>query len=185
MIRLITDSCRCANWGTLGDGWGDAYHEAHRACRGAGRGAGGARRAEFDEGNAAYQRGEYATALTELRPLAAEGDARAQFSLGLMYVFGQGVAEDFAEATKWFGRAADQGHASAQFNLGVMYAYGRGVPQEYVLAHMWFNLGSAASPAGELRDKAVLAREQLSKLMTAAQISEAQRAAREWTREHP
>ena len=137
--------------------------------------------AGVEEVKAAYERGDYAAAVRGLRPLAAEGDARARFSLGLMYVFGQGVAEDFAEAAKWFRRAAEQSHASAQFNLGVMYAYGRGVPQDYVRAHMWFNLGAAAAfAADELRDKAVLAREQVTKLMTTDQIAEAQELALGW-----
>ena len=53
-----------------------------------------------------------------LRPLADQGDATAQYDLGLMYAKGQGVPQDYAEAVKWFRKAADQGDASAQYNLG-------------------------------------------------------------------
>jgi TPR repeat protein len=55
--------------------------------------AAGDARAGFDEGLAAYERGDYATALRELRPLA-EQDAAAQFLLGLMYDEGRGVPQD-------------------------------------------------------------------------------------------
>ena len=62
--------------------------------------------AGFDEGWAAYQRGDYETALRELKPLAEQGDAGAQGNLGGMYEVGQGVPQENAEAVKWFRRAA-------------------------------------------------------------------------------
>ncbi len=40
----------------------------------------------------------------------------------------------YAEAVRWYGRAAEQGNTSAQFNLGLMYGKGQGVPQDYVEA---------------------------------------------------
>jgi hypothetical protein len=95
-------------------------------------------RAGFDEGVAAYKRGDHAAALRELRPLAAQGDARAQSILGLMYGKGQGVAQDHAEAVKWFRLAAEQGNADAQFSLGAMYTEGRGVTQDYAEAVKWY-----------------------------------------------
>ena len=57
--------------------------------------------AGFDEGLAAYDRGDYATALREWRPLGEQGNAAAQFFLGLIYDNGQGVPHDYAEAAKW------------------------------------------------------------------------------------
>ncbi len=50
---------------------------------------------------AAYQRGDYATTIRELRPLAEQGVAEAQFLLGVMYDKGQGVPQDYAEAVSW------------------------------------------------------------------------------------
>lgn len=47
-----------------------------------------------------------------------------------MYDTGVGVAQDAAEAVRWFRLAAEQGDALAQFDLGVMYATGGGVPQD-------------------------------------------------------
>ncbi|MFP6689347.1 MAG: tetratricopeptide repeat protein, partial [Alphaproteobacteria bacterium] len=55
---------------------------------------------------------------------AAQGMALAQYTLGLMYDDGQGVAEDHAVAAKWCGEAARLGHAHAQHNLGLMYGPG-------------------------------------------------------------
>ena len=86
--------------------------------------------AGFDEGTAAYNRGDYATALREWRPLAEQGDANAQYNLGLMTYHGRGVPQDDAQAVRWYRKAAEQGDARAQFNLGSMFAYGRGVPRD-------------------------------------------------------
>jgi hypothetical protein len=108
--------------------------------------AGGAAAGPFEEGVAAYERGDYATALRLLRPLA------------------------------------EQGYASAQHNLGVAYGEGQGVPQDYVLAHMWFNLAASrfSGSEEEYRDKAVKNRDFVASKMTPAQLTEAQRLAREW-----
>ncbi len=138
-------------------------------------------RAGFDEGAAAYIRGDYATTLRELRPLAEQGDAKAQYILGLMYGNDQGVPQDYAEAVKWYRKAAEQGDAKAQTNLGVMYSMGQGVLQDWVRAYAWYDLGASSSPHGEVRDKAVKYRDIYAKMMTPAQKSEAQKLAREWT----
>ena len=94
--------------------------------------------ADFDAGLAAYKRGDYATALRELRPLAEQGDASAQRYVGYMYDNGQGVPQNDAEAVKWYRKAAEQGNAHAQHNLGYMYSHGKGVPQDYAEAAKWF-----------------------------------------------
>jgi hypothetical protein len=92
----------------------------------------------FEEGMAAYKRGDYATALKKWRLLAEAGDATAQYNLGVMYAEGQGVPQDDEEAAKWFRLAAEQGHADAQRNLGVMYILGQGVPQDFQEAAKWY-----------------------------------------------
>ncbi len=56
--------------------------------------------AGWDEGVAAAKRGDYATALRELRPLAEQGHAVAQYNLGVMYNKGRGVPQDYAKAVK-------------------------------------------------------------------------------------
>jgi TPR repeat protein len=92
------------------------------------------------------------------------------------------VPQDYAEALKWWHKAADQGHAPAQSGLGAMYGLGQGVPQDYVQAHMWLNLAASLLPSSqkELRENAVHDRNMVASKMTPAQIAEAQRLAREW-----
>jgi uncharacterized protein len=129
----------------------------------------------FEDGAAAYKKGDYATALRLLGPLAEEGNVAAQFNLGLMYQLSQGVPQDNEAATSWYRNAAEQGLAEARYNLGVMYANGEGVPQDFAAAHMWFNLAAAS------RNKnAVKARDIVAAQLTPAQIAEAQKLAREW-----
>jgi TPR repeat protein len=90
----------------------------------------------------AYQRGDYAAVLRLAGPLAAQGDARAESMLGLIYYRGHGVPEDHKEAAKWFRRAGDQGDAAAQFFLGLMFSEGTGVPQDYAEAAKWYLLAA-------------------------------------------
>lgn len=78
--------------------------------------------AGLNEGFAALQKGDYATARHEWRPLAVRGNVDAQFCMGVMYNAGQGVTQNFKEAAKWYRLAAAQGHAEAQFNLDLMNA---------------------------------------------------------------
>jgi hypothetical protein len=89
---------------------------------------------EFEDAGAAFDRGDYATAVRLFRPLADQGDAAAQQRLGLMYEGGLGVPEDYAVAAMWFRRAAGQGLKTAQWDLGLMYETGSGVQQTYVQA---------------------------------------------------
>ena len=127
------------------------------------------------EGEDAYLKRDYATAIKEFLPFAEQGHAGAQHILGVMYSAGRNVPQDYVEALKWFRKAAEQGNDSAQFFLGFMYYLGEGVPQDYVQAHMWSNLAAAQGSlvAADSRDKT-------AELMTREQIAEAQRLAREW-----
>jgi len=68
---------------------------------------------------------------------AQQGDAEAQYNLGVMYAQGLGVTQNYAEAVKWYRKAAEQGYAAAQFNLGGMYHQGQGVPQEAMPDGEW------------------------------------------------
>ncbi len=133
--------------------------------------------ADYQVAGDAYNRGDYDTALKEWRPLAEQGDADAQFNLGVMYDMGLGVPQDYQEAVRWYRRAAEQGNAGAQNNLGFMYGNAQGVPKDYVLAHMWLSLVAAKG----LKD-AVKLRDLLEERMTPSQLAEAQRLAREWKR---
>jgi TPR repeat protein len=94
----------------------------------------------FEDADAAYNKGDYATVLRLMRPLAEaeQGLADAQFNLGIMYANGQGVPQDYAAAMTWYRKAAEQGHGGAQNNLVNMYAKGQGVPQDYGAAVSWY-----------------------------------------------
>ncbi len=135
---------------------------------------------DLQKGWAANERGDYATALREWRPLAEAGNAHAQSLLGIKYYAGQGIPQDYAEAGKWFRLAAEQGYDGAQSLLGVMYAKGQGVPQDWVQAHMWLNLAAAQGD-----EKFPKVRGKVTSIMTPAEIAEAQRLAKEWLEKHP
>jgi uncharacterized protein len=92
----------------------------------------------LEDGVAASNRGDHVTALRLLRPLADQGDAEAQFNLGLMYSLGRGVMQDKAEAARWLLKAAEQNHGDAQGSLGFCYDNGEGVPQNYAEAMKWY-----------------------------------------------
>ncbi len=113
-----------------------------------------------------------------LRLAADQGDTEAQVNLGFMYAVGRGVPQDDAEAVRWYRLAADQGFTAAQVNLGMMYAQGRGVSQDRVAAHMWLSLAIAQASDAD-RDTFVEARDAIAEEMSAEQIAEAQRLARE------
>jgi TPR repeat protein len=119
------------------------------------------------------------TDIAEWRVDADDGYAAAQFNLGLMYDTGDGVPQDDTQAATWYRQAAEQGHANAQYNLGAMYVLGQGVPQDYVEAHKWRNLAASRASAEDQAEYAG-SRDALAKVMTPAQLAEAQTLAREW-----
>jgi uncharacterized protein len=94
--------------------------------------------ADFQKGYAAFQRGDCATALRELEPLAKQGDADAQTVLGECYY----KKRDYLNTVKWYTRAATQRHVYAQLFLGSMYAEGDGIPRDYKMAMMSYKLAA-------------------------------------------
>jgi uncharacterized protein len=128
----------------------------------------------FEDGLHALDSGNYESAMRLLRPLAAEGDARAQYTIGVMYEEGRGVPREYSEAVGWLLQAADQGNADAQNHLGFLYLYGRGVTKDYVVAYMWFDL-AATEGAGH----AAFSRDLVAANMTPSQVAEAHKLASE------
>jgi TPR repeat protein len=118
--------------------------------------------------------------LREWRPLAEQGDARAQFDLGLLYENGDGVPRDYAKARQWYEKSAAQGGTKAQFYLGMQAAFGEGGPLDLVQAHMWYSLAARNGHAA-----ATVYRNELARQMTPAQIAEAHKRAREWKPKTP
>ena len=94
--------------------------------------------ADWETGQAAYERGDIAAAIEAWMPLAEAGDARAQAAIGSLYIHGNGVAVDYTEALRWTRRAAEQGDVTGQFNMGTLYAGGLGVERDYAAAAEWF-----------------------------------------------
>ena len=91
----------------------------------------------YEDGAAAYNRADYATARRLWLPLAEAGNAEAQTMLGIIYEEGQGVSQDYAAAVTWYRRAADQQHPDAQFYLACMHDCGKGVPIDPAAAANW------------------------------------------------
>jgi len=78
------------------------------------------------------------TAVESMEARAGEGDADAQFGLGLKLATGEGMTKDYVLAVRWYLRAALQSHRSAQFNLGTMYSDGHGVQVDKTESLLWF-----------------------------------------------
>jgi len=109
-----------------------------------------------DAAYAAYENEKDRTALRIARPLAEQGDARAQTVLGLVYQRGRAVARDDPRALQWLRRAAVQGDGVAQFHLGIMYDEGRSVPQSSSEAVRWYRLAADQGDARAMFNLAVL-----------------------------
>jgi uncharacterized protein len=143
-----------------------------------------ARADAFAQGARAYDRQNYLLAEQIFMPLAERWDPRAQTYIGVMYLRGQGVPQNFLVAAYWLHLAAGAGFPEAQYFLGLMYDKGQGVPQDFVLAHAWLNLAVAhAQP--RVRDRWLLIRDAVASKMTEAQLWEARRLAYEWRPDPP
>lgn len=115
--------------------------------------------AGMKDGYAAYESGDYETALKEFRTLAEHGDPAAQIAVGWLYDAGKGVAHDDTEAIRWYTMAAEQGCAVAQQYLGTMYASGSGVPRNFETARKWFRAAADQGDAGGLYGLGVMYRD--------------------------
>jgi len=129
----------------------------------------------------------YVEGMRWLRLSADQGNADGEYLLGLAYAKGQAVPRDYAEANRWFRKAADQGDAASQSILGFAYLTGRGLSQNTVEALKWDILAASQSVASQdnrdasaFRDLAIKNRDALVSKMSAVQVAEAQKLARDW-----
>ena len=76
--------------------------------------------------------------IVKLKILAEQGNAEAQYKLGLMYDMGKDVDQDYQKAFEWYEKSANQGLASSQSRLGSMYRYGKGVEVNHAKATEWY-----------------------------------------------
>ena len=90
------------------------------------------------EGVRAYENEDYARAIAAFRPLAEQGVVKAQYNLGRMYMYGEGVKQDKVEAVKWYRKAAEQDYVRAQAELGFAYDNGLGVKPDAHEAVKWY-----------------------------------------------
>jgi TPR repeat protein len=133
----------------------------------------------FADGARAYSRQDYPLSARIFLPLAEQGDPRAQAYIGVMYLRGQGVPQNFDAAAYWLHLASESGLPTAQYFLGLMYDKGQGVAQDFVLAHAWLNIAVAhAEP--KMRRRWVLIRDAIASKMSEAQLAEARRLAYGW-----
>ena len=143
-----------------------------------------ARADSFAAGSRAYAAQNYVLSAEIFARLAEQGDPRAQTYLGVMYLRGQGVPQNFDAAAFWLHLAAEAGLPEAQYFLGLMYDKGQGVVQDFVVAHAWLNLAVAhAQP--RLRNRWALIRNAVASKMSEAQLAEARQLAYTWRPEPP
>ena len=101
--------------------------------------------ATFADGEAAYEKADYKTALAAWQPLADKGDADAQHALGIMYLHGYGVAPDPDQAVKWLTKSCLQGNVHACDALGAMYEQGKHIRQDKIRAYVWYSRAVAVA----------------------------------------
>jgi len=85
-------------------------------------------------------------ALKYYRKAADQGNALAQFNLGMMYEQNNDTLS-LQEAATWYQQAAEQDYAPAQVNLAVMYVEGQGVRQDFQQALKWYQKAAAQNYA--------------------------------------
>ena len=100
-------------------------------------------KADFNDGVVAYLMGDYEKSFTTMQSLAEASDhGYAQYYLGMMYMKGQGVDQDYKKAGEWFRKASEKSIPQAQYKLGDLYFKGRGLPKDYEFAYVWFSIGA-------------------------------------------
>ena len=135
--------------------------------------------ADYAAGAAFYAKKDYEHAFAVLLPAAQEGEAEAQFTMGVMYDVGQHVQVDKQAAFGWFRRAADQGHPNGQIRLSGMLFAGEGVSPDRQEAYKWALLAIDRLPLKK-RDAARAFSRQIRPLLDDAQAAHAQAEAAVW-----
>jgi TPR repeat protein len=124
-------------------------------------------------------------AMRRLIRAASNGDAHAQFNLGVLYDSrlddnGRAIGGNRAEAIRWLLKAAHQSLPRAQVKLAELYAGGPGRSASHAEACFWFLL-ARASLSGMHRERASVGYERSAAELTPAQISKVMRRVRLWT----
>jgi len=94
---------------------------------------------DFDRAVEDYNKGSYIQALNAFYVLAKEGDAEAQYNVGMIYANGKGVKVDLSQSMRWYEKSAKQGNASAQYNLAkLLHDKKQSDPHAYEKAKHWY-----------------------------------------------
>lgn len=113
--------------------------------------------AGMQEGESAYERKDYSTAKNEFLPLATAGNPEAQYYLGIIYLFGEGVPEDEIKSLDWFTKSAQQGHIVSQSMLGTIFMNdGKLIPKDYKQANYWLRKAAEQGDADAQYDLAII-----------------------------
>jgi TPR repeat protein len=90
-----------------------------------------------------HDSGDYDAAYDSYYQLGSQGDAEAQYQLGLLYYQGLGIRQDYSEAANWYRRSGEQGNPDAQYSFGNMFLMGEGVSQNDSRAISWYEKAAA------------------------------------------
>lgn len=134
---------------------------------------------DFQEGLDAIHETNYEKALEKLIPLAEHGHPAAQYNIGVMHEWGNGMPQDNANALKWYKRSAERSHKDAQNNLGALYSKGEGTEQNFIEALKWFIIATKNGSEGGQKNILIV-----EKRMSYEQISQAQKLANDWMRKN-
>jgi len=126
---------------------------------------------------AAYQKGEFPAAVPAFERLAQIGHPVAEWLMGNVYFFGQGMPRDFARARRMFEGAAEQGYFPAFAPTAQMHEQGLGTPPDPSKAYYWYNIAAAQLPDSAERTDMIKRRETVAAQLTPAQIEAAQKRA--------
>jgi hypothetical protein len=130
-----------------------------------------------DEAWAAYQAGEFPKAVPAFERLAKLGHPVAEWLMGNIYFFGQGVPRNFVRAREMFEKAAEQGYFPAFAPTAQMHEQGLGTPPDPSKAYLWYNVAAAQLPDSVERTDMIKRRETIANQLTPAQIEAAQKRA--------
>jgi Sel1 repeat len=126
---------------------------------------------------AAYMKGDFPRAVPVFQRLAEIGHPVAQWLMGNIYFFGQGVPKDYAKAKAMFEASATQGYFAAFAPTAQMYLQGFGTPAEPAKAYYWYNIAAAMLPDSAERTDLMDRRESVADALTPAQVEAAQKRA--------
>jgi TPR repeat protein len=134
----------------------------------------GSKATDFNDGTGAKAGQEDLGSFQDWTLRALKGDPVAQYRLGLLYEEEGSESADFAEAARWYRKAAQQGIADAQQRLGLLYARGKGLPGSRIQAYYWLTLAADRLEPGLHRDQTNEMRGIIAAFMSKSELARAE-----------